>query len=157
MRQPRQLTFNDWDSIVADLQLLLQGYDMTGNWNLSQIALHLNDWLRFPMDGYPQPSWAMQKVMGIVRALVGKHLLSRTLARGFSSGTPTLPETSHGVCEAHDIQAVDQLLQTIARFRQHHGPIHPSPLYGAMDYATAQQLQFRHFAHHLGRLIPRIN
>jgi hypothetical protein len=154
MRHPRQLTFNDWDSIVAELQQLLLGYDMTGNWNLSQTALHLNDWLRFPMDGYPESSWAMQKIMGIMRTLMGASLLKRTLARGFGSGTATLPESTHSPSESHDTDAVELLLQTIARFRQHPGAIHPSPLFGAMDYATAQKLQFMHFAHHLGRLIP---
>lgn len=148
------LTFTDWDEVEHDLQLLLHGYEQHGNWNLAQMSLHLNDWMSFPMDGFPRTSWPMRLLAALIRGTVGKKLLQKTLVQGFAPGTPTLPVTVHSGSEAEDAAAVERLRQTIVRFRQFTGEIHPSPLFGKMDYPTAEQLQLVHFAHHLRFLNP---
>ena len=44
-----------WDQVSEDVRrLAAHGYTAHGNWNLSQVCGHLNDWMRFPMDGYPK-------------------------------------------------------------------------------------------------------
>ncbi len=154
MSQRRVLSFTDWDSVAEDLRRLQAGYESLGNWNLAQTALHLNDWLRFPMEGFPLAPWPIQMMLSLMRWSVGKSLLKKTLAEGFRAGTATMPATVYAVSAAEDTAAVEQLLETIARFRQFSGPIVPSPLFGSMDHATAEKLQFVHFAHHLSLLLP---
>jgi len=154
MSSLRSLKFTNWDDVERDLQQLLQGYEQHGNWTLAQISLHLRDWIGFPMDGFPTVSWPMRLLSGFIRGTVGKRLLRKTLTQGFPAGTPTLPVTVHAPSEADDANAVDQLQQTITRFRRFTGSIHPSPLFGSMDYQTAEQLQLKHVAHHLQFLTP---
>ncbi len=155
MSAPRTLNFNDWDSIEADLRELTAGYDQLGKWDLSQAALHLNDWLTYPMDGFPKNPWPIGAMMGMVRATMGKSMLRRSLKEGFRPGTPTFPGSVHRADEAEDAAAVEQLLGTITRFRNYSEEICPSPLFGKMDYETAERLQFVHFAHHLRLLVPK--
>ncbi|HWL09602.1 MAG TPA: DUF1569 domain-containing protein [Planctomicrobium sp.] len=154
MSSLRSLTFTDWDEVEHDLQRLLQGYEQHGNWNLAQMSLHLNDWMSFPMDGFPTVSWPMRMLSALIRGTIGKSLLRKTLAQGFAAGTPTLPVTVHSASEAEDADAVERLRQTMTRFRQFTGKIHASPLFGSMDHQTAEQLQLVHFAHHLRFLKP---
>jgi hypothetical protein len=65
-----------------------------------------------------------------------------------------MPETVPRKGEQDDATAVAELERTIERFRDYSGPLHPSPLFGAMDRETVDQLQLRHCAHHLGFLVP---
>ena len=156
MREKRSLTFTDWDSIESDLRLLLQGYESLGKWNLAQTAMHLNDWLNFPMDGFPTPPFPLRLIFPIIRLTVGRKQLREILANGFLPNIPTMPSTVHEATAAQDRAAVEKLLATIARFRQYTGPMKPSPLFGQMDRDTVQKLQFIHFAHHLNLLVPRV-
>lgn len=154
MSTPRELTYQSWDDVRHDLQTLLQGYQKQGHWNLAQAALHLNDWVRFSMDGYPPVPWPLRAVLVVVRPTLGKSLVRRVLKRGFPHGAPALPSTVYQVPDSEARRAVEQLLGTIDRFEQFTGPIAPSPLFGSVDKATAQQLHLRHCAHHLRLLIP---
>ena len=55
--QTTRLQFENFKQVKKHLELLLNvGYKQKGNWNLVQPALHLNDWITFPMDGYPTPN-----------------------------------------------------------------------------------------------------
>jgi hypothetical protein len=154
MSSLRTLTFTNWDEVQRDLEQLLRGYEQHGNWNLAQTALHLNDWMTYPLDGYPKPSWFWACVFTCLRTIAGKRILKQTLEEGFKLGTPTLPATVHSATEAADAEAVEKLRKTIDRFRHFQGELHASPLYGALDYPTGEQLQLRHFAHHLRFLKP---
>ena len=65
--QTTRLQFENFEQVKKYLELLLNvGYKQKGNWNLAQPALHLNDWITFPMDGYPAPNL-------FVRVLHGCH------------------------------------------------------------------------------------
>ncbi|HCS54662.1 MAG TPA: hypothetical protein DIW81_24265 [Planctomycetaceae bacterium] len=149
MEQLRSLRFTDWGSVESDLQNLLKGYQFQGKWNLAQTALHLNDWMQFPMNGFPKIILPMRVMFAVIRNTAGKSMLMRILSDGFKAGNPTFPATVYEASEA-----VDKLLQTIIRFRNYQGEIHPSPLFGHLSYATAEQLQLAHFSHHLRFLVP---
>lgn len=151
----RQLQFESWSSIESDIQDLLHGYDQHGNWNLAQAALHLKDWLSFPMDGFPKAPLPVGILLFVMRVTVGKKLLRSTLAdRKMPDGGPTSPETVHSDLEVDEHAAAEQLLAMIRRFQEFDGPIQRSPVFGDMDKKTAEQLQFVHFAHHLSWLTP---
>jgi hypothetical protein len=153
----RDLAFKDWDQVRADLDLLSGGYEQAGNWNLAQVCLHLNDWMRFPMDGFPRASFPMNLVIPLVRISVGKSQLQKIISTGrMPAGGPTLPATVHADATSEgDPSAVADLRETISRFESFTGDIHPSPIFGPMDKATAEKLQLVHFVHHLSFLIPK--
>lgn len=154
MVTPRDLKFTNWEEVALDLKDLLNGYESKGSWSLAQTALHLNDWLSFPMDGFPKLPLLMRPIFGLIRKFRGNAMLQTILANGFHYGTPTMPATVHQNPTASDAEAVEQLLHTMHRFRDYEGAIHPSPLFGSMDYDTAEQLQLVHFTHHLALLWP---
>ena len=151
----RQLQFDDWEAVERDLDSLLLGYEQHGSWNLSQAALHLDNWLSFPMDGFPKAPFPISLILAAIRITSGKKMLAATLAKkAMNDGGPTSPETIHAEDETTDQVAVDKLRATIRRFRDFDGPIIRSPVYGDMDKSTAEQLQFVHFSHHLSWLVP---
>ena len=153
----RSLELHDLDAVVREARLLDQaGYIQVGKWNLAQTCLHLEDWLRYAVDGYPKPPLPVALIMSVMRLTMGRSLLRKTLAtRTLPANAPTAPHTVHAAGEASDTAAVEKLAQTIQRFQAHTGPYHPSPLFGPLDHDTALQLQIVHCAHHLSFLIPR--
>jgi hypothetical protein len=153
----RELSFSDWDAVLADLRQLANGYEQHGNWDLKQTAEHLNDWLRFPMDGFPKAPLPMACLMFCLRVTMGPSMLRKIIATGkMKDGIPTAPDTVHdrSADAAATAAAVAQLEQSIARFQTYTGPIHRSPVFGDMDKATAEGLQLAHFGHHLSWLSP---
>lgn len=156
MVQRRKLKFNDWQQVQADLQQLLKSdYVAAGKWNLEQIAKHLNDWISFPVLGFPKQPLPIRCVAAVLRNTVGPGMFRKMLRSGeMPAGNPTLASTVHERSES-DAAAVAELERSIARFRDHQGTIFPSPLFGPMDKATAEQLQMIHFAHHLSFLTPK--
>ncbi|MEZ6134175.1 MAG: DUF1569 domain-containing protein [Pirellulaceae bacterium] len=152
----RQLDYSDWDAVLNDLHRVSAGYVQQGAWDLAQTAKHLNDWLRFPIDGFPSAPLPIRMMLGMMRLTIGRRMLRKIIAeKKMKDGAPTMPSTVYASDEESADAAVAALEHTIDRFRNHSGPIHSSPLFGPMDKATAQQLQFVHFAHHLSWLAPK--
>src|SRR5262245_49705201 len=151
----RQLTFATLDDVVRDAQnLLVKGYDRAGNWDLAQVCSHLAEWLRFPIDGFPKVPLVLRPVFWLMRTTVGKKMRAKVLAEGFDAGGRTMPQTVFtpgGNANA----AVAKLKEVAERFKAYAGPIHPSPLFGAMTKDEALQLQLKHCEHHLSFLVPR--
>jgi hypothetical protein len=151
----RQLTFASLDEVAADAEnLLARGYDRAGNWDLAQVAGHVAEWLRFPIDGFPKIPLLIRPIMWMMRVTAGKKMLAGILANGFGTGGRTMPETvppSGGDAAA----AVAKLKDAVAKWKAHTGGVHPSPLFGPMTKDTALQLQLKHAAHHLSFLVPR--
>jgi hypothetical protein len=70
------------------------------------------------------------------------------------SGRMTLAETIPA--PGDDATGIERLRRAVARFRDHVGRFHASPLFGELDRATWEQLQLVHCAHHLSFLLPRV-
>lgn len=142
-----------WDEIVDQLQQLqARGFEQRGKWDLEQTARHLNDWLSFLMDGFPDPPMLLKPVLVLLRLFLGKRWLKEILEKqAMRRGSSTLPSTVHA-STGKSGEAIQQLLGTIERFRGYKGPIHRSPLFGSLDKPTADRLQRIHFAHHLSFL-----
>lgn len=154
----RKLAFRDFDQVIEDLETLLSsGYDQVGRWDLAQACAHLEDWMRYPLDGYPKPPAPLSAVFWLMRHTIVPGQLKKVLATGeMKAGSPTFKETVHRPgAEASD--AVERFKQTIARWRSHVGPMQPSPLFGQLDRASWDRLQLVHIAHHLSFLLPRGN
>ena len=155
MAEKRSLSFENLNQAIDEARRLLNsGYQQHGDWNLSQCCGHLQQWITFPVDGFPNPGPVMGSILWLMKVTIGKSQLKTILDQGFKSGTPTMPSTVPSPDKETDAQAVASLESAVERFNSHSGPIHPSPLFGAMDKQTAHQLQLRHFEHHLGFLSP---
>jgi len=155
MPERRTLTFATLNDAVADAEnLLAVGYEKAGNWDLAQVCGHLSEWLRFPLDGFPKVPLLLRPPMWFVRVLLGKKLREKVLANGFDAGVRTVPQTVFA-SGCNDAAAVAKLKEVAVRFEAHAGPIHPSPLFGAMTKDEARELQLRHLAHHLSFLVPK--
>lgn len=155
MPSRRKLDFSTWDQVKSDLsQLSTSGYTATGKWNLGQIAKHLNDWITFPVLGFPKQPIAFRCIAFTLRHTAGPGMLRKILKeKSMASGSPTLATTVYTVTQ-NDADAVAELEKSIQRFQEFQGELHPSPLFGRMDKETAERLQLIHFSHHLSFLIP---
>ena len=152
----RDLKFDGLDQVIEDAnRLLKQGYEQAGNWNLSQACGHLNDWMRFSMDGYPKPPLPIRAMLWMMKVTSGKRQFASVLKNGFREGLPTMPESVPLADATEDAEAVSQLTDTINRLKTHQGPLHPSPLYGDLTHDQVVQLQLVHCAHHLRYLLPK--
>lgn len=156
MPKRRKLEFNSWDEVRLDLDALAAGYDQVGKWNLEQAAKHLEDWIRFPIVGFPKAPLPIRMIFGVVRTLMGKSMLKKMITeKRMRDGLPTAPETAYeATSKEAESEAIVKLRDAIDQFEEHAGEIHSSPIYGAMDKQTCEQLQFVHFAHHLSWLTP---
>ncbi|TWT83618.1 hypothetical protein CA13_50850 [Planctomycetes bacterium CA13] len=152
----RSIKFENLDQVVLKLdQLLAQGYTKTGNWDLSAICGHLNDWMRFSIDGYPKSPLPIRFVLWLMKVTMGRRQLDSVLKKGFRDRLPTMPGTVYDTDRSTDAEAVSQLTDTINRFKVFAGPVHPSPLYGPLTHDEALQLQLAHCSHHLKFLTPK--
>lgn len=156
MTQRRELRFANWDEVLEDLDALQSGYSAIGKWDLTQVAKHLHDWLRFPMDGFPAPPLLLKILLPVLQVTVGRSGAKRALAEGtMKAGIPTDPKTVYVPGDAPAAaEACGKLRETIERFRNYTGELHPSPIFGAMSKGDVEKLHLVHFSHHLSFLIP---
>ena len=151
----RKLTFATLDDVVRDAEnLLAKGYDRAGNWDLAQVCFHLAEWLRYPLDGFPKPPLLMRPLFWVARHTIAGAALRKALDKGeLPPGSPTLkPSVAPPGGDAAAMVA--KLKEVAERFAANTGPIHPSPLFGAMTKDEALKLQLVHCAHHLSFLVP---
>ncbi len=129
------------------------------------MAKHLNDWVRFPVVGFPSPRLPMRVAEAAMRNTIGPSLFRKILKAGsMPAGNPTLrskvyrssANSLHAMNSASDAAAVAELVNSIEQFRNHQSAIYPSPLFGAMNKSSAERLQWIHMAHHLSFLVPMV-
>lgn len=156
--QRRNLRFSRLEDVKTDsMNLLSKGYTKTGEWELSPMANHLSDWMSFPIEGFPKMPIIIKILIGIMRNTQGKSLYKKFVQnQRMATGQPTIPQTVHKPdADAKAIaQSVERLATLIDRLAAHRGPIHPSPLFGKLDYDQVVALQLAHCAHHLSFLVP---
>ncbi len=150
----RKRAFATLDEVVRDAEnLLAKGYGRAGNWDLAQVCFHLAEWLRFPVEGFPKLPLFLRPMFWLFRKTVGKAKRIKYTAEGMPANKPTMPQTVSDP-GGDAIAAVAKLKEVAERFKAHTGPIHPSPLFGAMTKDEALQLQLKHCEHHLSFLVP---
>ena len=149
------LVFENFQQLEDYLhQLLKQGYQQTGTWDLAQTALHLTDWITFPIDGYPRLTVWQRFPLWVLKVTAGRRQLRKILRSGFPSGGPTLGSTIYSAGSMDDEKAVSRYLASVDRFHCHNQNYHASPVFGHMTPEEMQQLQLGHAAHHLTLLVP---
>src|SRR5262245_28546103 len=151
----RKLKFDSLDEVAVDAErLLANGYEKAGNWDLSQVAGHLANWLSYPVEGFPKAPLPVRMMLGAVRVTLGRKMFESYLAKGMPAGKPTMTESvppPGGDATA----AVAKLKEKARQFQAHTGDYLPSPLFGKMTREEALKLQLVHCAHHLSFLVPK--
>ena len=156
MPEPRKISFASLDAAILEAeQLLGSGYEKAGNWNFGQVCGHLENWLSYPMDGFPKVDSPADSAADPEAAEAGKAMLQDILENGFPLGVPTNPDTIPAEDSVSDQAALSRLREVVQRFSAYEGEIADSPFFGVMDKQAVLSLQLRHFAHHLGFLIPK--
>src|SRR5204862_7976991 len=97
---------------------------------------HLSEWMRFPLDGFPRPPILMRCVFWLTRPLA-RLMLRRVLEKRAMPGGGRTIDATVPAPGGDESAAVEQLRQTITRFRARAGPFHPSPLFGTPDREDA--------------------
>ena len=152
----RPLKFDDLDQVIEELnRLLTGGYRQNGNWDLAQTSAHLDDWMRYTLDGYPKAPAPIRLAIWLMKVTSGRRQFENVIKSGFKDKLPTMPVTVHKAGGKTDQEAVEQLTATIKRLKESDGPIVDSPLYGPLTYDEAVQLHLVHCAHHLRLLEPK--
>jgi Protein of unknown function (DUF1569) len=153
--QRRDLRFARLSEVQDDLKKLAsRNYTKTAEWDLSQVAEHLADWMTFPIDGFPKPPWLVVILIGAMRVTLGKSLYKKFVRdQRMATGQPTIPTTVYPASDS-SAKSVERLMKAIDRLSAHRGPIHPSPLFGQLSYDELVALQLAHCAHHLSFLVP---
>lgn len=152
----RTVKFGSLADAVADAESLLRGgYEQFGQWNLAQVLGHCSDWLRFPIEGYPRVAFPLQMILGLVRMTWGPSLRRKVVREGgFKPGSATMSETVKAADATTDEAALVAFAAAVEQFERHRGPLHASPLFGAMTHEEHRQLQIIHVQHHLRHLRP---
>lgn len=154
----RTLKFERLSDAVEEVrQLQTGGWIASGQWDLAQICLHLSEWLKYPVDGFPKAPGPVRALLWMMRTTMGRRMLEKTLASGsMPVGGPTMKETVFKT-GGKEQEAVERFREAVKRFEAHVGEYHPSPLFGPLTRDEALRLQLVHCAHHLSFLTPRIH
>ena len=156
MTERRKISFASLDAAISDAeQLLSSGYEKAGNWNFGQVCGHLENWLSYPMDGFPETDTPADATPDAESAEAGKAMLLNILANGFPVDVPTNPDTIPAEDCGSDEAALGRLRDVVQRFNAFEGEIADSPFFGEMDKEAVLGLQIRHFEHHFGFLVPK--
>ncbi len=151
----RTISFENLGQVEAETRsLLATGYSSSGNWNLSQVCGHLNDWIGYAVDGYPVPAAPIRLLLWSMKVTIGRKQLEQILESGFRDKLPTMPATVYAPDADTDEQAVERFAESIHRFQAHQSEYAASPIYGTLTRDQALRLQLQHCAHHLSFLTP---
>lgn len=152
----RTVEFQNLDEIVNEAKRLLKsGYSSTGTWNLSQVAGHCENWMRYPMDGFPKAGFPINIMLWMMKVTIGKSTLKKILdGKSMKSGQPTMPQSVPEQDATSDSDAIAKLERTVQQFKDFDREFLPSPLFGPMDRETLTQLQLVHASHHFSFLVP---
>ena len=154
----RQLRFSTLDDIVGDAEnLLANGYDKTGNWDLAQVCNHCALWVKYPLDGFPKlPLWLKPIFFVVKRTVLPKLERQMRETKTMPVGMSTAPMTVFppGQDEA---AALAGLKLQLERYKTHTGPMHSSPLRGQLSLVEWEDTAKTHCAHHLSFLVPKVS
>ncbi len=152
----RNLEYADFDAMLKDVEALIEhGYQKNGKWTLGQATGHVADWMRFPIEGFPNPPAIIRAVFWVMNVTgKTKSIANKILTNGFKPGMATAPVTVPA-SDFSDREGLEKLKAAVQKVKEHEGPLHESPLFGKMDKATHVKVSLLHAAHHFRFLEPR--
>lgn len=148
MPERRELTFSSLDRVMPDVDLLLQGHRLAGNWSLGQICNHLASALQYSVEGFPM------RVPWPIRVTLGKILLRRDLRTGKISEGIKLPKKLLPKPGLDDRAEAEALRAAVRVYSATSDPLVDHPLFGRISRDVWDRLHCIHCAHHLSFLWP---
>lgn len=151
MTSRRELSFEDFESVLVDVQQLHEdGYDCVGAWDLAQICKHLAATLNGSVNGLPF------KAPWYVRLTVGRLAKRQVLRSGRMPEGVKIPVQFAPKPGGDPDRAVRQLQKAVGRFTEYDGAYADHPFFGKLTPDQWRRLHLVHCAHHLSFLIPRV-
>ncbi len=140
----KALKYVSLDELIADIQSLRKGYTQAGNWNLNQMAWHLNAAMTYLMSPGPHPEPA--PLSEEKQAVFNRVIETGEIPSGIEAPAAVVPPLDAGE------QAIDQLLATIEKAKTFPGPFAPHRIFGKISDSQMRQMILIHSAHHLSYL-----
>lgn len=150
MSERRPLRFESLQDVLLDVETLLSGYQMLGNWSLGQVCQHLAKVLDMSRTSSPEagPHVLEERTRTIMKRRV---FSSGVIAAGVDVPGSPLPDPADTL---DDRAEVERLREAISAYLAHTGPIGAHPLFGALTTDEGLRFQCVHASHHLSFLIP---
>lgn len=142
----RQLTFQDLNEILPEVERLLTGYTATGQWSLAQICHHLSTTIRLTS----RPASNVPESTPEQNAIREAFFAAGVFPPGRQSPAPFIPPPA--LDAATEAQS---LAESIKRFQAATGPYPAHPYLGQLDANQWHRFHAMHAAHHLGFVAPR--
>jgi hypothetical protein len=148
--QRRKLDFRTWEDVTQDIERLnQQGYDRTGNWDLSQILEHVGEGLRTAVNG------TLHRGPWVVRNLIGPLVLRHVISRRRMKAGIKVPKWWLPGPATDESKAIEKFSSSIQAFQQLSTQPHPHPFLGNLSKQQWNDLALIHASHHLSFLTPK--
>jgi hypothetical protein len=148
MAERRTLTFTRLDEVMPDLDRLLEGHRLAGQWSLGQICNHLSGAIQGSVEGFPfRAPWPVRKLIAPV--------FKRTIFRSgrMSEGAP-LPKNALPKPDLDDRAEAEALRAALRLYAAHTGPMADHPFFERLSRDEWTRLHCIHCAHHLSFVHP---
>jgi hypothetical protein len=142
----KDLKFASPDDVIADVRRLQKGYGQAGNWNLYQIAWHLDQSTRFRFKPGPFPPNTPEQ--DARKPVFEKLMATGKLPDGIPVPDPIRPPADAGP------DSIDRLVEAMEMLKAFKGEFWPHRLFGQMTDEQSRRILMIHGAHHLSYLVP---
>jgi hypothetical protein len=142
----RRLSFETMDSIMPDVDGLIDGHITVGCWTLGAICDHLARTINLSMDSSPADAPATRE-QDIYRRRFFR-------ASAFPEGQKPPLAIQEPPLDADLSTAVESLRNAVARLKTHVKPFAAHPILGPLTRDEWLQFHARHAAHHLSFAVP---
>lgn len=145
---PRRLDLRTFDELQTEVSRLSKHpYRRVGHWSLGQNCHHLAKMFNQSIDGFDVQ---LPRFIRLFSRWMKNWLLKRrSIPRGIKAPKSFLPDD-----QINDVEGVLELMTAIRRYRDHNGPLQPSPVFGRLSREEWDQLHLIHASHHLGFILP---
>jgi hypothetical protein len=145
MPERRRLSFKSLDDAIPEVEHLLKGHVVAGQWTLAQICNHLATTILMTARPAAEPG---QPTPEQARIRAGFFAAER-FPDGRQVPGPFVPKP--GLDAAHEAQS---LATAIERFRSATGPFPAHPIIGPLSHDEWLRFHTMHAEHHLGFAVP---
>ncbi len=145
----RRLKFASLSEVMPEVERLLGGHLVAGQWSLGLICHHLRLGIDLSMDGFPvRAPWLIRRTVGPVAGWF-------SLGLGWIPRGMPAPGWQPPADEFDAAREAEGLRAAIARFASFSGRFDEHPLMGRFPRAKWERFHCIHCAHHLSFAVPR--
>lgn len=139
----RSLTFARMDEIMPEVDRLLAGHTLVGNWGLAQMCNHLSNSIQMSVEGFGI------KLPWLLRATVGRIAKREIFSTGVMRSGIKLPKKFLPATGLDDRAEAEALRAAIGYYFTNPTPRAPHPMLGELSGPEWDRLHCIHSAHHL--------